>query len=561
MEMFLPRLPACTICIWLLGGIVGNASGDALSELPMHWQELLQAVDETDISGAEPAVLQTLAEARQGTAALLVDPGATGRQLSREYGALGNLYQVYKVPALAEQCYANARTLAPDDFRWAYYAAYLALEGGRVRQSVDRFEQAARLDPAYAPVQLHLGKAWYELNELEKARDALQAAAGNKGLRAAALYYLGQIDLLERDFPSAIDRLQEVLKLDPRASAAHYPLARAYRAAGDAGRAREHLALRGEELPRVDDSLQLELQALQTGGRPFFASAMQAIEQGDYPAAAEAIRQGLERDPDNLNAQVSLGRAQYLAGQREQAGQTLRRVLARDPGQVLAGFLLGVLQDAEGDSSAAESAYRRVLQLDSEHAGAHFFLANQLMHQERYSQAASHYRSALATGQQNPFASLYLVVAGHRAGKPEAETLSGLRQELERHPELRLLDYALVRLLASCHDPLLRDPPLALQLASDLVAAIPAPPHLEALALAQAASGDFEQAIALQNQLLAAALWMGAGSGLQRLQETLQGFEERRLPEDPLPADDPLLTPPPVDAHSVFREYPSPVPF
>ena len=74
------RSPACTICVWLLAGIVGNASGDALSELPARWQGLLQTVDEADISGTEPAVLQTLAEARQVTAVLLADPGATGRQ-------------------------------------------------------------------------------------------------------------------------------------------------------------------------------------------------------------------------------------------------------------------------------------------------------------------------------------------------------------------------------------------------------------------------------------------------------------------------------------------------
>ena len=549
------------LSLWLLTCLFGSAWGDGLSELPTRWQGRLQAVDQAEVSGAEPTVRQALDEARQGVAASLADPGVEDAALARGYGALGNLYQVYKIPALAEPCYANARVLEPENFRWAYYAGYLALEGGRIRQALARLEMAARIGPGYAPLQLQQGRAWYELSELDKARAALESAAETKGLRAAALYYLGQIDLLQRDYEDAIGHLREALDLDPQASAVHYPLARAYRAAGDQALARDHLALRGDTMPRAADPLLLALDILDKGARPFFASAMQAIEQGDYTAAEAAFRRGLERDPENLNARVSLGRAQYLAGQQVGAAQTLRQVLTDDPDQVLAGFLLGVLRESTGDGSSAESTYRQVLAIDAEHAGAHFFLANQLMRRAHYRQAASHYQAALDSGQQNPFASLYLVIARHRAGQPEAAAARDLRQQLERHPERHMLKYALVRLLASSRDPQLREPAQALQLANDLMAAFPAPPHMEALALAQAANGDFEQAIALQSQLLAAALWAGQVTDQQRLQVALEGFESQKLPDEPWPEDDRLLSPMPIDAQSVFREYPSPVPY
>lgn len=546
---------------FLLGVSCDRVAADALSELPAQWRDRLQVVESADISGAEPAARQALEDARRGTAASLEDPGVDEIKLAREYGTLAGLYQVYGIPALAEACYANAQALEPDGFRWVYYAAHLALGDGRIRQALARFERAAELDPNYAPLRLHLGRAWYELNEMDRARAALEDAAQTPGLRAAALYYLGQIDLLQRDYVRAIDRLHGALELAPQASGVHYPLARAYRAAGDVEKARHHLALRGDQRPDAQDPLLQELDALNKGARPFFASAMQAIEQRDYAAAVSAFREGLERDPQNLNARVSLARSLYLAGRGDEAEQTLRQVVAEDPAQVLAGFLLGVLQESAGDTVAAESAYRQVLKADAEHAGAHFFLANRLMREKRYSQAAAHYQASLDSGQQNPFASLYLVVAQHRSGQPEAVSVRALEGQLERYPDRHMLKYALARMLASSSDPQLRDPGRALRLAEELMAVFPIPPHLEVLALAQAANGNFEQAAALQGQVLSAALWTGQGSDPGRLQATLDGFEARRLPDRPWPEDDQLLSPMPIDAQSVFREYPSAVPF
>lgn len=552
-------------CVWMAAGLlIGSAAvawADTLSDLPAPWRNVLQALEEADLSGAEPLVRQAIEEARQGTAASLADPGVERAQLAHEYGVLGNLYQVHGIPSLAEVSYANARALSPDSFRWIYFAALLALDSGRLEQAADRLSQAARLNPGYRPLQLQVGRAWYEMNNIEQARPALQSAAEYPGLRAAALYYLGQIDLQQRDYRAAIDRFEAVLSLDGQATAVHYPLARAYRATGDIERAQAQLALQGSRLPAMRDPLRQELEALRTGARPLFAAAMQAIEQGDYAAAVTSFQQGLQRDPENSNAMVSLARSQYLAGQVEAARQTLHQVLETDDRQVLGRFLIAVLEDASGNGSVAESRYRALLELEPRHAGAHFFLANRLFRQQQYQTAAMHYRSALDNGRENPFASLYLAVSSHHAGVPEAETISRLERALRRQPEQQLLKYALVRLLAAARDPQQRDPDRALQLAGELNKVLPIPPHLEAAALAQAANGDYEQAVALQAQLLAGAVWMGPGVDLQRLQDTLQAFEDHRLPEQPLSVTDPMLSPMPIDAGAVFREYPSPVPY
>ncbi len=86
------------------------------------------------------------------------------------------------------------------------------------------------------------------------------------------------------------------------------------------------------------------------------------------------------------------------------------------------------------------------------------------------------------------------------------------------------------------------------------------PPYLELLAIAYAANGEFEQAAALQQQLVASLQWMPPGPDHTRLQNTLDSYRQGNLPPSrPWPEDDLILTPPPIDAVAVFLEYPAPL--
>lgn len=540
----------------------GMAAADSLSELPAAWQDRIEALPEVDISGAEPVARKAMADVRSGVNALLAgtDVDVEASALADRFGELGNLYQIYDIHTLAENAYANARSLEPGNFRWAYYAAYLAFSGGRIEQAVTRFREAAKLNPGYAPVQLRLGQCWYEQNLLAQAVPALEAAAKVPEIRGGALYLLGQIDLLERRYEQAITRFKQVLTMDPEADQVHYPLARAYRAVGDGQRAREHLALQGRRAPRVEDPLVLELAALKKGARPLYQRAMGEVEAGDYSAAVKTFHEGLDRDPDNLNARISLARAQYLAGLRDESQGTLEEVSVRDPKRLLALFLLGVLRDAEGDGIGAIDYYRRVIELDPTHPGAYFFLANRLLREGDYPEASRHYAASLAGDSENPPARFYALIAGHRAGQPESDIASRLKAEVQGHPEQQMMKYAYSRLLAGSADPGVRDPREALALAQELANSLPIPPHIEALAYAEAASGNFTQALEIQEQLVAMA-WMAPASVQEELLSAVEDYERKRVPKVFWAPDDPLLMPPPVDAVMVFREYPSPVPF
>lgn len=333
---------------------------DNLTELPTRWNNHLQPLPDPDISGAEPAARQAMKEARAATAKALMDSSTEAKELAWEYGNLGNLYQLYKINRFADSCYNNARILEPDNFRWIYYDAYLSLTSGRSKLAIEDFKKILALEADYPPIQLQMGRAWYDLSEFDKAERALITAADNPGLRPAALYYLGQIALLNRRYQDAINRFEEVIRLDPEASKVYYPLANAYRAAGNAKEARRHIALRGERMPQIEDQLIDELNRLDTGGRPFFISALQAVKKGDYNKANQLFKDGLVRDPTNSNARLSLARSLFLAGEPDQADKELIKVMNQDTNNTLALFLKGITLDLNGEIDKAIEHYKQV---------------------------------------------------------------------------------------------------------------------------------------------------------------------------------------------------------
>jgi hypothetical protein len=153
------------------------------------------------------------------------------------------------------------------------------------------------------------------------------------------------------------------------------------------------------------------------------------------------------------------------------------------------------------------------------------------------------------------------LVARYRSGLPETEVASRLAALLAEHPDDPMLAYAQARLLAAARDPAVRRPAEALGVASRLMLLQPIPPHQRALALAQAATGHFEQAIQSQDQAIAMAAWMAPPAELEGMRAELANYRDQKIPSDPWPVGDLLLSPPPFDPVAPFRDYPASVPY
>jgi tetratricopeptide (TPR) repeat protein len=538
------------------------AAADAAANPPSPWAESLEPVPEADISGTERIARDAITRARRRLAELLKEPASGAADLAEAYAELGALYQLFEIDAPAALCWENTRRLQPDNYRWSYYAAYHALTRGDTESALPLFQKARVLKPDYPPLDLRLGQLWLETNQLDRARTALQKAAGQPGLRAAALYYLGQLDLLERDYQSAVAHLKEALSIDPEANGVHYPLAQAYRHLGKQELARQHLARFETGPPAADDPLVAELQEVLETSRAEFRLGIKAIEAQDYDSAVEHFHAGLEIAPENLAARVSYARALYLAGQTDAATRELEQVLERDPQQTLANFLMAVLEEARGKPEEAVERYRLILKRDPQHQGARFNVANLMFRQGSYREAAKEYAAALAASSDIPPARLLELVARHRAGKPDSNIAEELEGRVRLYPDQPELKYALIRLRALSGDSSVRDSVRALTLANALAPGQPTPPNIAALALAAAADGQFEQAARLQQQVIDMLGWMAPPAQVESMQAALEAYQQRQMPQQPVwPEDDPLLSPLPLNPLDPFRHYPAPVPY
>lgn len=556
---------AKAIAIFILGlglnGMNQILSADALSELPAQWRAELAALEEVDMSGAERLMQAAVAESRQEVAALLTAPEPDRPKLAGAYGRLGALALLLEMEAQADACFRNARELQPEEFRWPYYAGYLAMMAGNADQALTHLQAAKDIDPDYRTLYLRIGKVQLDRSELPEARAALGRVADTPGLVTAANYYLGQIANLERRHEDAVAHLEKALAADPQASEVHYPLAQAYRAMGKDELAREHLGQFQLKTPEAKDPLLEQLKGAAKRSVPAFREGLHAIRQGDYSAAAERFAEGLAIDPDNVSARVSYARALYLSGRGAEAGEQLERALAAKPDELLASFLLGVLRQQQGKPKQAADYYRRSLSIDPGFAGALFYLANLDFNAGRYADAAAGYTKALTVDREIPPARLLELIARLRAGEDEAHIARSLADLSAQHPDDPMLRHALARLLAAAADPALRAPEQALEIATQLSLVQPIPPHQRALAMSQAATGHFEKAIRTQQQAITMASWMTPPAELMAMNEELNSYEQGEIPAVAWPEGDPLLSPPPFDPVAPFRDYPSAVPY
>lgn len=534
---------------------------DALAAPPAHWRVELLAVAASDLSGAERLMQQAVADARAELSRLLAQPGTDRTTLAGGYGRLGALFLLLEMEAAADACFRNAHRLQPGEFRWPYYAGYLAMMAGNTDRALGYLETARGIEPDYPTLYLRLGKVRLDRSELVEAKTALERIADAEGLVTAANYYLGQIAVLERRFEDAVAHLQRALEADPLATEVHYPLAQAYRALGEDDLAREHLGRFKLKEPTAADPLLEQLQGAAKRSLPFFHKGIHAVRQGRYAEALERFAEGLAIDPQNIPARVSYARALYLAGQGEQATGQLERALADDPQQGLAWLLLGVLAQQKGDGEAAAEHYRRALAIDPDQAGARFYLANLDFAEGRFALAEQGYRRVLALEQEIPPARLLALIAALRAGEREADVAARLTGLVRENPDDPLTAYALGRLLAAARDAAVRDPRRALELAERLALLQPIPPHLRLLALAQAANGRHEEAAATQEQVVAMAGWMAQPGELALMERELAIYRDGGMPSEPWPPGDPLLGPPPFDPVAPFRDYPAAVPY
>jgi tetratricopeptide (TPR) repeat protein len=356
--------------------------------ITVHWP---------DLSQLEPDVRDQIKSQQDILISTIKDTHSTDTKLSAAYGAMGEIYHAYSLTAPARECYLNANTLDPKDFRWIYLLAKLDQLEGRVDDAIRRYRIVTSLRPELVAALVNLGNIYLELDRLEDARSNYATALRKEPNSPAAHYGLGQVSLSRRNYSEAVEHFEKALALAPDANRIHYALAMAYRGLQNAEKAKLHLAKQGPVGVRVADPLMDRLVQLVEGARVHLIRGKLALEAKRYEEAAGAFRKAIEARPDSVPAHINLGAALTQLGDLKGAAEEFSKAVAIDPNNANAHYNLAVLLANEKQYQQAIVHLQAVSTINPNDHSAQFFLAQQLLYAKRPDEALKVAQSLYST--------------------------------------------------------------------------------------------------------------------------------------------------------------------
>ncbi len=498
----------------------------------------LQEVGHPDLSGLEPGVQKWLMNGR-----LRIESVAGGKkQRSAAWGNMAMLYHAYEMHGPAQTSYANAIALDKNNFRWPYLLAFSHQRLGNYPEAEKYYLQAMHLAADYLAGWIHLGQVYLDDQQPAKAETAFSRALEIDPENAAALTGMARFHLANRDFERAIGQLVKAVEIQPTASQLHYYLAMAYRQTGNRELARQHMEQRGATTPWFEDKLLIELGALHRNSQTYLDNGLAAFERGDLRTATENYRLALESKPGDATTHLALSWVLELLGESDQARVQVELSLKFDPDSAKAHYSKARLLEEAGDDKQAAKHYLIAIAGDTQAEPPKLLLASLRMRQKQFQKAVELFRQIDNVDNADVLLLFRLALSLHASGDCLA-AVAIMERALALQPNSGTLNQGLIRSGSSCPAAGQADKLRWLTLARPMFEKLRSVDSAETLAMALAASGNFSEAIRLQQSLLTNML----GGGAKRFAHgNLEKYQQNRIAVRPWPTDNPFYSPPPA---------------
>jgi tetratricopeptide (TPR) repeat protein len=497
----------------------------------------------TDTSKLEPAVRSRLAAA-QAEFDRVAEHKPSNAELGNAYGELAMNYHAQDLAVPAEVAYLNAHELAPRDKRWPYLLAHLYADSSRLPEAIEMFEVVRNIDENDVPTQIYLGQLYFLTGDLDKASVMYERVQSHKDARAAALAGLGKIALARGRYTEAVDRLEEALKLSPAATRLRQPLAMAYRGLGETEKAEAnlaHYAPNGDE-PGVPDPVVDLLSSKVVVSRVLLRRGQRYGKEGRFDLAEQAYRAAVASDPTSAEAIANLGISLANLGHIAEAQERLTESLRMDDTNSLVHLSLGVVYDRQGFDKLAIEQYQSALERDPDSLQARVYLADAKMRTGSAAEAAQLYRQALDRSPDSSRMQFSLAMALVQARR-QGEARKVLEAVLASQPQNAEIINTLARLLATAADPKIRDGARALTLSKALFESTRSLAVGQTYAMAFAETGNFTEAVKLQQETIIGYERSGAPVDKSFLTRNLLLYQRHQPSREGWPAGDPAFQP------------------
>jgi tetratricopeptide (TPR) repeat protein len=465
----------------------------------------------------------------------------TFSELAKQYANVGDAFQSYDIIDQAIVCYQNAIILdkaAPA--KWHYHLAQSLRKHGDFAAAVTQYKIAITLlnkqkgtSKQKLAALFHLGECQLELTLEEDARSSFQTALTVGPNIDDAICHLALGKTYIQSNPSAaINHLLKALESSPRATNVHYSLMMAYRKVKNMRQAKYHQQQyqNGEDVVALTDPFQARLEELKYTSRSFrIRGDNNLFKQGNATAARDNYIKAIELDPTDPTLYLNLGVAYLRLADNENAKSCFLKTLELAPKNSLALANLGIIAQAAGNP---DEAIKLLSQAAILRPNNHIILmkyGDALFEKDLTEQALQQY---LLIIQREP--------ANQEGLTSVAKCYLQLGQfsQAQIHLELALTIYEndtplqLMAILAMSAptDESKRNPQQARLLLENIDSNSFPAEHAAASGMVAAAVGDYDQAIAHQNQAIEQATNQQRVDLLPQLQANLLRYQEQMLP-------------------------------
>jgi len=508
------------------------AAALAISGCARSSQPELVPLDLPNLSGMAPPVQSQVRQAYDALQQARSDPHKTNADRAAAYGGLGKLFLAAELYDDAERCFANASALSPDDYRWPYYLAHVYRLEGQPAMAAASFERALVVHPDDVAALVWLGDMYLDQGKLDEAAARFARVVSLQPRVAAAHHGLGRVALARHDPAAAIDQLEAALALDRRATAVYYALAIAYREAGKPDLASARADQRGDEEVGPPDPLMQEVADLLHSPVVYERRGERALARNDFAGSVPEFRKGLELDPGSLSLRQKLGTSLWLAGDAAGAVAQFDEILRRSPDYAPAHYSLGVVALSKGEADAAIERFARAVRDDPTYLQARLQLANTLRQRGRLEPSLREYAEVIKEDPRIGEARFGEALALVRLMRFD-EARARLTEAARLLPDRPEFVNALARLYAAAPDAKIRNGEQAVQLAQQLIRRRQTLSGREAMAMALAEAGRYDEAARWQRETIGMAQRAGARDVIPMLAEDLHRYEQRQACRTP----------------------------
>jgi len=246
--------------------------------------------------------------------------------------------------------------------------------------------RAVEAQPADAASWQLLATANLKQAHWQEAETAFQRALALKSDDAELLLGLAQCQVELKQFESAVQTLQAVLRIDPTRLLAHFYLSRAYAGMGRVEDAQHEGAL--HQL-MMEQATFVRSTSNEEREKAIKAEAQKLLANNQEDSALRLYQEHFKGSPATLaDAFVFVGKTYLFSGRTEDGLRCLHQALRIQPKVAGAHTYEGILALKDGDLNRAEREFQAELAIDPNYQLAIAELGEVRYHQQRWSEAA-----------------------------------------------------------------------------------------------------------------------------------------------------------------------------